>query len=121
MRSYSAPKPPDEAATDIHLQRGEILSQAVHRAQRVFLAVNAVPLAVGVVLSCVAAVAAVPVYGRLTLGVVWGVLQLGVFVATAWRYEKQATLLCDPIEQSLTSGMPQAGTSGASPVDELWR
>ncbi|MFF2166656.1 DUF485 domain-containing protein [Streptomyces sp. NPDC058175] len=93
----------------------------MHRAQRVFLVVNAVPLAVGVLLSCASELAVVPVDGRLTLGLVWGILQLGFFIATTWWYENQATRVCDPLEQSLASGMSQTGASGASPADESWR
>ncbi|WP_158718917.1 hypothetical protein [Streptomyces globisporus] len=88
----------------------------MHRAQRVFLAVNAAPFAVGVVLSCTAELAAAPVYGRLTLGLLWGVLQLGVFAGSVWWYENQATHVCDPLEQSLMSEAP-----GASPADESRR
>ncbi|MEV0977294.1 hypothetical protein [Streptomyces sp. NPDC049915] len=120
MRSYFAQKPAGAPTTDAHLQRGEILRRAEHRAQRVFLAVNAVPLAAGVVLSCDGALAAVPVDGRLTLGIVWGILQLSLFVASTWWYENQATRLCVPLEQSLTSGTPQPGVSGVSPADESW-
>ncbi|WP_225804454.1 hypothetical protein [Streptomyces sp. NK15101] len=90
--------------------------RAVHRAQRTFLAVNAVPFAVGVVLSCTAGLAAAPVHGRLTLGLVWGVLQLGVFAGSVWWYENQVTRVCDPLEQSLVSEAP-----GASPADESRR
>ncbi|POX47537.1 hypothetical protein C3489_29300 [Streptomyces sp. Ru71] len=93
----------------------------MHRAQRRFLAVNAVPLAVGVVLSCAAGLAAAPVYGRSTLGIVWGILQLGVFVGSVWWYEDHSTRVCDPLEQSLTSGMPLAGAPDVSPTDEAWR
>ncbi|MFI8997387.1 hypothetical protein [Streptomyces sp. NPDC053542] len=93
----------------------------MHRAQRVFLAVNAVPLAVGIVLSCAAELAAVPVYGQLTLGLAWGILQLGVFAGSVWWYESQATRVCDPLERSLASGAPVTGASGVSPADESWR
>ncbi|MET7736587.1 hypothetical protein ABZT02_35325 [Streptomyces sp. NPDC005402] len=42
----------------------------------------------------------------------WGILQYGLFVATAWLYENRSTRSPDPIEQSLTgvlhSQMPDA-------------
>ncbi|MEU3844049.1 DUF485 domain-containing protein [Streptomyces sp. NPDC028635] len=82
---------------------------------------NAIPMAVGVALSCASGFAALPVYGRLTLGIVWGVLQLGVFVGSVWWYEHHATRVCDPLEQSLASGVPLTGAPGASPADEPWR
>jgi hypothetical protein len=65
----------------------------------VFLIVNAVPLGIGVVLSCSTALTAVQVYGRLTLGVVWGVLQLVVFLGSVWWYEDRSTRLCEPGQQ----------------------
>ncbi|NWF24790.1 hypothetical protein HW130_00660 [Streptomyces sp. PKU-EA00015] len=79
----------------------------------VFLALNAVPFAVGVVLSCAAELAKVPVYGRLTLGLGWGILELGVFAGSVWRYENRVMRVCDHLERPLTSG-----ASGASPPDE---
>ncbi|MFC6064026.1 hypothetical protein [Streptomyces ochraceiscleroticus] len=112
MRSYFVPKPPDESVTDVRPQRADLHRHAVHRAQRVFLALNAVPFAVGVVLSCAAELAAAPVYGRLTLGLGWGVLQLGVFAGSVWWYENRATRVCDPLERP-----PTPGASGASPAD----
>ncbi|MEU9294378.1 hypothetical protein [Streptomyces sp. NPDC048266] len=54
------------------------------------------PLGIGVVLSCSTALTAVQVYGRLTLGVVWGVLQLVVFLGSVWWYEDRSTRLCGP-------------------------
>ncbi|MGW2014688.1 hypothetical protein [Streptomyces sp. NPDC001927] len=55
--------------------------------RRTFLTVNAVPLGVGIVLSCSTALTGVQVYGRLTLGVVWATLQLCVFLGSVWWYE----------------------------------
>ncbi|MFB7755145.1 hypothetical protein ACFC18_36935 [Streptomyces sp. NPDC056121] len=121
MHSYFAPKPPDEPVTDVPPQHAEMLRRAVHRAQRVFLAVNAVPLAAGIVLSCTAGLATVPVRGRLTLGITWGILQLGVFLGSTWWYENRSTRVCDPLEQSLASGMPPTRAPGASPADDSWR
>ncbi|MER7516502.1 hypothetical protein [Streptomyces sp. NPDC126499] len=64
--------------------------------RRTFLTVNAVPLGIGVALSCSTALTAVQVYGRLTLGVVWGALQLGVFLGSVWWYEHRAARPRDP-------------------------
>ncbi|MCX4515128.1 hypothetical protein OHA27_33375 [Streptomyces sp. NBC_01619] len=127
MRSYFTPAPPGRPPTPhlsldaLQLQRSDSLREATHRAQRSFLVANAVPLAAGIALSSFTDIPAVPVYGQLTLGLVWGILQCGLFVATAWLYETRSTRLCDPVEQSLASGMPLAETSGASPVNESWR
>ena len=44
---------------------------------------------------------AVSVHGHLTLGLVWGILQCGLFVASAWWYETQSTRSGDPLEESL--------------------
>jgi hypothetical protein len=97
------------------------LRETTHSAQRTFLVVNAVPLIVGVVLSCFTDIPAVPVYGQLTLGLVWGILQCGLFITTAWAYENRSTRSCDPIEQSLTVDGFQANTSDAVPVNRSWR
>ncbi|MEU0405314.1 hypothetical protein ABZ318_34940 [Streptomyces sp. NPDC006197] len=59
-------------------------------AQRAFLVANALPLAVGILLSWSSSLSGVRVYGHLTLGIAWGLLQLGVFVDTARRYENRA-------------------------------
>ncbi|MER7536932.1 hypothetical protein ABTX77_19455 [Streptomyces sp. NPDC097704] len=67
--------------------------------RRTFLAVNAVPLGIGVVLSCSTALTAVRVYGRLTLGVVWAFLQLTLFLGSVWWYEGRADDLDDPGER----------------------
>ncbi|GAA1138371.1 hypothetical protein [Streptomyces javensis] len=66
------------------------------------------------------AVPAVHVYGHITLGLVWGILQCGLFVATVWVYETRCTA-CDPVERPRTSDVPQAGAPGAPPVDDPWR
>lgn len=55
--------------------------------ERTYIAVNVVPLSAGIVLSSFTDVPAVSLYGNLTLGIVWSVLQCGLFVATAWAYE----------------------------------
>ncbi|MES5823734.1 hypothetical protein [Streptomyces sp. RG80] len=64
---------------------------------------NGIPFAVGITLSCFTDVPAVEVYGKLTLGLVWGVLQCALFVATAWLYEMRSTRSADRLEQTLTA------------------
>ncbi|WP_405864014.1 MULTISPECIES: DUF485 domain-containing protein [unclassified Streptomyces] len=102
-------------------QRLDTLRETERRTQRAFLVVNAVPFTVGSVLSCFTDVPAVRVYGELTLGLVWGILQCGLFVATAWLYESRSTRSSDPIEQSLTSDVHHDETSGVATVNGFWR
>ncbi|MFE5483941.1 hypothetical protein [Streptomyces sp. NPDC056527] len=90
----------------------------MQRVRRTFLAVNAVPLAIGLVLSCATALGGVAVYGRLSLGLVWGFLQLGLFVASAWWFEDRSTRLSGSDERPLPSGPPAAGGSTASRASE---
>lgn len=122
---FSSPSPdrppaPDPSLDALRLRHGESLRRATRRAQRAFVAANAVPLAVGIALSLLTAVPAVHVYGHLTFGLIWGILQCGLFVATVWVYETRCTA-CDPAERPRTSGMPQAETSDASSLDDSWR
>ncbi|MEH0420803.1 DUF485 domain-containing protein [Streptomyces sp. B21-083] len=97
------------------------LRDATHREQRAFLVLNAVPFAVGIVLSCFTDVPGAAVYGEFTLGMVWGILQCALFVATAWLYDMRSTRSSDPIEQSLTSDVPYAEMSGAVTADGFGR
>jgi cation/acetate symporter len=48
----------------------------------------------------------VQVYGKLTPGLMWGVLQCALFIATAWLYEIRSARSTDPLEQALTSDAP---------------
>ncbi|EFF88735.1 hypothetical protein SSTG_05742 [Streptomyces sp. e14] len=121
MHSYFTPQPPGEPVSGARPPRAENLRRAVHRAQWVLVAVNAVPMAVGVLLSCAAGLASLPVYGRSTLGIVWGILQLGVFVGSVWWYENHSVRVCDPLEQPPASGVPLTEAPGACPSDELRR
>ncbi|MFG3289069.1 DUF485 domain-containing protein [Streptomyces sp. NPDC048179] len=123
MQSYFAP-PPSTRQTAAHpaheaevLQLGESLRERAHQAQRALLAINGVPFAAGIVLSSFTKVPAIPVHGRLTLGLTWGVLQIGLFVATTWLYEARCTGSCDPLEHSLDSRIAGAEQSGAHPGD----
>ena len=101
-------------------QRLDGLRESAHRAQRAFLVVNAVPFALGSVLSCFTDVPAVPVHGNFTLGMAWGILQCGLFVVTAWLYEIRSTRSSDPIEHSVTGVLP-AQMPDAAPANRSWR
>ncbi|MFI8537562.1 DUF485 domain-containing protein [Streptomyces aquilus] len=92
------------------------LRETAHRAQRAFLFVNGIPFAVGITLSCFTDVPGVQVYGELTLGLVWGVLQCALFIATAWLYEMRSTRSADPLEQALTSDVFHTDVSDVSAV-----
>ncbi|GAA5215817.1 hypothetical protein GCM10023323_66360 [Streptomyces thinghirensis] len=87
------------------------LRHAVHRVQRVFLAVNAVPLAAGLLLFPFTTAASVRVAGNLTLCMVWGIAQCGLFAASAWWYENRSARMCDPLEDLPASDAPRAGTA----------
>ncbi|MFE5483841.1 hypothetical protein [Streptomyces sp. NPDC056527] len=111
--SVSPQPPPPTPGSPLdarQLQQSARLREHVHRAQRGFLVANGVPLAAGISLSSFTDVPAVPVFGQLTVGLLWGLLQCGLLVATAWRYETRSARTCDPLEESLTSGLPDAAT-----------
>ncbi|MFJ9712879.1 DUF485 domain-containing protein [Streptomyces sp. NPDC101234] len=97
------------------------LRETAHRAQRSFLLVNTVPFAVGITLSCFTDIPAVAVYGKVTLGLVWGILQCALFVATAWLYESRSARSVDPLEQSLLADALHIGMSGAAPANRSER
>jgi hypothetical protein len=88
--------------------RGDDSDDTTRHVRRAFLVVNAVPLAIGVVLSCSTALSGTHVYGRLTLGVVWSVLQLGVFLVSVWWHETRSERLSGLVQR------PPAGTAGGS-------
>jgi hypothetical protein len=91
------------------------LRETTHRAQRDFLVVNGIPFAVGITLSCFTDVPAVQVYGELTLGLVWGVLQCALFIATTWLYEMRSTRSADPLQRALASDVfPTDVSDGAT-------
>ncbi|NBE50176.1 hypothetical protein [Streptomyces boluensis] len=78
---------------------------------------NGAPLAVGIVLSCSTEATGVDVVGRLTLGVVWGVLQLGVFLASVWWYEDRCARVRHHVELS-PAPLGPAGAADAPPMRE---
>ncbi|MEU6878478.1 hypothetical protein [Streptomyces sp. NPDC046712] len=102
------PPVPTPAARPPEPRRGDGPDGAYRHVGRTFLGVNAVPLGIGVALSCSTALTGLHVYGRLTLGVVWCLLQLGVFLGSAWWYENRSTRPCDPGERSPASQPPSA-------------
>lgn len=91
------------------------------RVRRTFLVVNAAPLVVGVALSCSTTLSGAHVYGRLTFGLVWGVLQLGVFLAAVGWYERRSTRLCDSAGQPLKSDVSPVEPTSASSAREFGR
>ncbi|SEB82743.1 hypothetical protein SAMN05428939_0830 [Streptomyces sp. TLI_105] len=110
MRALFASTPPGGPSAS---SRDTGSDGAGRRVRRVFLVVNAAPLALGVVLSCAPVIAGVTVYGRLTLGVAWVTLQLGLFLLSTWWYEDRSTRLCDGVEEGVADRLPSAGTAGA--------
>ncbi|MFD8952499.1 hypothetical protein ACFV0B_27000 [Streptomyces xanthophaeus] len=95
--------------------------ELVQHSQRGVLTANGVPLAAGIYLSSFTDVPATPIYGQVTLGLLWGLLQCGLLVATAWRYETRSPRECDPHEESLLSLHPGAATTfDAHPADGPW-
>ncbi|QES09778.1 hypothetical protein DEJ44_31865 [Streptomyces venezuelae] len=106
-----SPAPPREADAD----------DAARRVRRTFLVVNAVPLVTGVVLSCSPTLSGAHVHGRLTLGLMGGFLQLGVFLAAVGWYEARSTRLCYPAEQPPASDRLHAGPVSAPSGRETGR
>jgi hypothetical protein len=80
----------------------------------VFLTVNAVPLAAGLLLFPFTTAASVRVTGDLTLCMVWGIAQCGLFAGSAWWYENRSACVCDPLEDAPASDVPQAGAAWPS-------
>ncbi|MGW8360909.1 DUF485 domain-containing protein [Streptomyces wedmorensis] len=105
VHSGSNPPRPDDARTSYKGFR-----QAVHAAQRRFLAVNASAVMAAIALFPVTDVLQARVAGHLTFGVLWGFLQCLLLVASAWWYEMRSTRVCDPLEQSLSLTGPPTTT-----------
>ncbi|MGW4050414.1 hypothetical protein ACWENA_06245 [Streptomyces sp. NPDC004779] len=118
MRDFFVPTPPGGPPASPGDADPEGTGRSVRRA---FLVVNAVPLAIGVALSCAPVIAGVTVYGQLTLGVVWVCLQLGLFLASTWWYEGRCTRLRAGVDEGTAAGPPSAGTTGMpSPRQPGW-
>ncbi|MFJ9810576.1 hypothetical protein ACIRTB_20350 [Streptomyces sp. NPDC101158] len=73
------------------------------RDTRVLVTVNALPLAVGVLLSCSTSLGEISVYGRLTLAMGWALTQLVVLVGATWWYESRAASSGEPASASASS------------------
>lgn len=80
------------------------------RDTRVLVTVNALPLAVGVLLSCSTTLGEVSMYGRLTLGTAWALTQLLVLVGGTWWYESRAASSCEPAPATTAASRSVGGT-----------
>ncbi|MEU2068011.1 hypothetical protein [Streptomyces anulatus] len=85
-------------------------SPSPSRDLRVLVTINALPLAVGVLLSCSTTLGEISLYGRLTLALGWALAQLVVLVGGAWWYESR----------SASSGEPASATTAASSAGGTW-
>ncbi|MFF8835129.1 hypothetical protein [Streptomyces sp. NPDC015130] len=72
--------------------------------------VNALPLAVGVLLSCSTPLGEISVYGRLTLGIAWALTQLVVLVGGTWWYENRAASSFEPASETTAASRSAGGT-----------
>ncbi|MEV6200313.1 hypothetical protein AB0M64_10085 [Streptomyces sp. NPDC051771] len=86
-----------------------VSSRRPARDTRVLVTVNALPLAVGVLLSCSTSLGGVSVYGRLTLGMAWAFAQLVVLVAGTWWYESRAASSSEPASGTTAAARPAGG------------
>ncbi|MFF9065506.1 hypothetical protein ACF09E_09135 [Streptomyces sp. NPDC014891] len=84
-------------------------SRLCSRDTRVLVTINALPLAVGVLLSCSTTLGEISLYGRLTLATGWALTQLVVLVGGAWWYEARAASSGEP-EPTTTASQPTGGT-----------
>ncbi|MFF9132540.1 MULTISPECIES: hypothetical protein [unclassified Streptomyces] len=71
--------------------------------------VNALPLAVGVLLSCSRDLGEISVYGRLTLGMAWALTQIVVLVGGTWWYENRAASAGEPASVTTAASRPAGG------------
>ncbi|GGY78543.1 hypothetical protein GCM10010363_69410 [Streptomyces omiyaensis] len=79
------------------------------RDTRMLVTVNALPLAVGVLLSCSTTLGEISVYGRLTLAITWAFTQLVVLVGGTWWYENRAVSSFEPASATTTASRPAGG------------
>ncbi|WMX44633.1 hypothetical protein [Streptomyces roseicoloratus] len=77
---------------------------------RVLVTINALPLAVGILLSCSTRLGETSVYGRLTLAMGWALTQLVVLVGGTWWYESRAVSSREPAP---TTTAPSRTAGGA--------
>ncbi|MFF2777398.1 hypothetical protein ACFVU3_21105 [Streptomyces sp. NPDC058052] len=111
MPSSFPPLPPvrpraEQYVPGEHRTSGASLRDPASAVRRTYLLVNAVPLSIAIVLSCSAQIAEVQVHGRLTLGITWGLLQLGLLLGTTWWYENRATRLSERLGAGTGLGVP---------------
>ncbi|MFF9344994.1 MULTISPECIES: hypothetical protein [unclassified Streptomyces] len=71
--------------------------------------VNALPLAIGVLLSCSTSLGGISVYGRLTLGMAWALTQLVALVAGTWWYENRVASSSAPVPGATAAAARSAG------------
>ncbi|MFJ9733465.1 hypothetical protein ACIRUL_19260 [Streptomyces sp. NPDC101171] len=81
------------------------------RDTRMLVTVNALPLAVGVLLSCSTPLGEISVYGRLTLGIAWAFTQLAVLIGGTWWYENRTASSFEP---------PSATTAASRSAGGAW-
>ncbi|MFF5701323.1 hypothetical protein ACFY7H_02240 [Streptomyces sp. NPDC012794] len=79
------------------------------RDTRVLVTGNALPLAVGVLLSCSTALGEISVYGRLTLGIAWALTQLAVLIGGTWWYENRAASSFEPASGTAAAARSAGG------------
>ncbi|MFI8367733.1 hypothetical protein [Streptomyces sp. NPDC085466] len=71
--------------------------------------VNALPLSVGVLLSCSTPLGEISVYGRLTLAITWAFAQLVVLVGGIWWYENRAASSFEPASATTAASRSAGG------------
>ncbi|MFF6883799.1 hypothetical protein ACFY9F_11495 [Streptomyces sp. NPDC012421] len=79
------------------------------RDTRMLVTLNALPLAVGVLLSCSTTLGEISVYGRLTLGITWALTQLVVLVGGTWWYENRAASSFEPASATTAASRSAGG------------
>ncbi|WP_418960321.1 hypothetical protein [Streptomyces tritici] len=89
MFSPPTSAPPDRRPA-AHGDEAADAAAAAARIRRTFLAANTVLALITLVMSCTPALAGVTVYGRLTLGLVWGLIHIAGFLAGVWWYEHRS-------------------------------
>jgi hypothetical protein len=83
---------PDSSLDVLRRRQGEGPREVL----RAYVAANAVPLVIGIALHLLTEIPAAHVYGHITLGLVWGVLQFCIFAVGVWVYETRSTRLSAP-------------------------
>ncbi|WP_306324480.1 hypothetical protein [Streptomyces venezuelae] len=84
-------------------------SQRSPRDTRMLVTVNALPLAVGALLSCSTTLGEISVYGRLTLAITWAFTQLVVLVGGTWWYENRTASSYEPASATTAASRSAGG------------